>query len=197
MLSYHSAFLFAAAALLRGAASLDNGMAKTPPMGWRSWNLYGANVNQKLIEGIMDGMVKKTREVDGKPTSLCDLGYCDVGLDDNWQDCKSGSGGNHYHDSDGNPIVNLDKFADMKAMTDHAHGLGLKAGWYGNNCICSDQKTSDKKFYQGDITALRTFGFHGVVGHLPVQNCTCEPGAPPKLFCLPHMAIEGVLTRQK
>jgi len=137
----------------------ENGLAKTPPMGWRSWNLYGANVNQKLIEGIMDGMVKKSREVDGKPTSLCDLGYCDVGLDDNWQDCKAGTGGNHYHDSDGKPIVNLDKFADMKAMTDHAHGLGLTSGFYGNNCICSDQHTSDKKFYQGDVTALRTFGF--------------------------------------
>lgn len=33
--------------------------AQTPPMGWRSWNLYGANVNQTLIEGIMDGMVRK------------------------------------------------------------------------------------------------------------------------------------------
>jgi hypothetical protein len=44
-----------------------------------SWNLYGANVNQSLIQGIMDGMVSKARMVDGKPTSLCDLGYCDVG----------------------------------------------------------------------------------------------------------------------
>jgi hypothetical protein len=29
------------------------------PRGWRSWNLYGNNVNQSLITGIMDGMVKK------------------------------------------------------------------------------------------------------------------------------------------
>merc|ERR1712232_266573 len=143
----------------------DNGLAKLPPMGWRSWNLYGAKVNQKLIEGIMDGMVKKTRPADGEPdgeaTSLCDLGYCDVGLDDNWQNCKAGTGVNHYHDSDGNPIVNTDVFPDMKAMTDHAHSLGLTAGWYGNNCICSDQKTADRKFYEGDAKALRAFGFDG------------------------------------
>ncbi len=31
----------------------------------------------------------------------------------------------------------------------------------------------------------------GVVGHLPVQNCTCEPGAPPKNNIVSHMAIEG------
>ena len=38
---------------------------------------------------------------------------------------------------------------------------------------------------------------HGVVGHLQVQNCTCELGAPPKKHILPHIAIKGVLTRQK
>ena len=54
---------------------------RSPPQGWRSWNLYGNNVNQSLITGIMDGMVKKQTFGGGKPTSLCDLGYCDVGLD--------------------------------------------------------------------------------------------------------------------
>ena len=37
----------------------------------------------------MDGMISRSRSVDGVPTSLCDLGYCDVGLDDNWQACGS------------------------------------------------------------------------------------------------------------
>lgn len=141
------------------AVANDNGLARLPPMGWRSWNLYGAHVSQDLIMGIMDGMVKRTRLVDGKPTSLCDLGYCDVGLDDNWQNCKAGANGNHYHDADGNPVVNLQTFPDMKAMTDHAHSLGLTAGWYGNNCICSDHNSTDRKYYEGDVRAYRKFGF--------------------------------------
>lgn len=140
-------------------AANENGLARLPPMGWRSWNLYGHDVNQKLIEGIMDGMVKKSRMVDGKPTSLCELGYCDVGLDDNWQDCKAGANGNHYHDKDGNPVVNLEVFPDMKAMTKYAHDLGLTAGWYGNNCICSDHNSTDRKFYEGDVKAFRHFDF--------------------------------------
>ena len=54
----------------------DNGLAMTPPLGWRSWNLFGADVNQYLIESIMDGMVKRTRRDHlGQLTSLCDLGY--------------------------------------------------------------------------------------------------------------------------
>lgn len=149
------------AVLVPGAAANDNGLAALPPMGWRSWNLFGGNVKQELIEGIMDGMVSKKRKVDGVPTSLCDLGFCDVGLDDNWQDCNAGSGGNHYHDSHGNPVVNKDRFPDMKAMTDKAHKLGLTAGWYGNNCICGDQHSGDRKFYEGDMKALRAFGFDG------------------------------------
>lgn len=71
-------------------------------MGWRSWNLYGAQVTQDLIEGIMLGMTSKKRTVDGVPTSLCDLGYCDVGLDDNWQLCGSyGADEFTYHDETG------------------------------------------------------------------------------------------------
>lgn len=143
------------------ATANDNGLAKLPPMGWRSWNLFHLDVTQEIIEGVMDGMVSKKRSVDGEPTSLCDLGYCDVGLDDNWQNCKGGTGGNHYHDANGNPVINYDRFPDMKKMVDHAHDLGLTAGWYGNNCKCADGHTSEKKFYEGDAKALRQFGFDG------------------------------------
>jgi alpha-galactosidase len=47
----------------------------------------------------------------------------------------------------------------MKAMVDHAHKLGLTAGWYGNNCICSDHNSTAKKYYEGDVKAHRKFGF--------------------------------------
>ena len=89
--------------------AIDNGKGATPPMGWRSWNLYGHDVDQKLIEGIMDGMVKQRPLPDGSGTSksLCDLGYCDVGLDDNWQKCSPPGGvGARYHDPSGKPLVN-------------------------------------------------------------------------------------------
>ena len=138
-------------------------MALTPPMGWRSWNLYGENVNQELIETIMDGMVNRGRTVDGTATSLCDLGYCDVGLDDNWQKCGSyGEKKYTFHTDDGIPVVNTEIFPDMKSMTDKAHSLGLTAGWYGNNCICAEKFTDEDKFYEGDVKALIDFGFDGV-----------------------------------
>ena len=111
----------------------DNGLAQTPPLGWRSWNLYGANVNQTLIESIMTGMVKNKRKIwTGETKSLCDLGYCDVGLDDNWQSCGDAraASGMNYHDAEGNPIVNTERFPDFNKMTDYAHSLKLTSGWY-------------------------------------------------------------------
>jgi len=148
--------------LAASASAAENGLARLPPLGWRSWNLYGGNVNQTLIEGIMASMVRRSSRytVDGVPTSLCDLGFCDVGLDDNWQACgRHGEGGYTYHDEEGNPLVNSERFPSMKSMTSYAHSLGLTAGWYGNNCICSEKKTGDRRFYAGDVRAMREMGF--------------------------------------
>jgi len=131
-------------------------------MGWRSWNLYGANVNQEIIESQMTGISSRKRQVNGVPTSLADLGYSDVGLDDNWQLCgKYGPNGYTFHNADGFPIVNPARFPDFIAMTTYAHSLNLTAGWYGNNCICSDH-CSDITCYQGDVDAVIAYGFDSI-----------------------------------
>lgn len=130
-------------------------------MGWRSWNLFADRVNQSLMEQIMDGMVSRKRTVDGVQTSLCDLGYCDVGLDDNWQVCGSGQT-YEFHDDAGIPKVNEKTFPDFIGMTSKAHGLGLTAGWYGNNCICAEKHTATTAMYQGDVAALTLFGFDAI-----------------------------------
>lgn len=147
-------------------AGIDNGLARTPPLGWRSWNLYYDHVDQTLMMRSMEGLVSRGRLVDGKPTSLCDLGYCDIGLDDAWQACGKGSGGYQYHAQDSNgdwfPVVNTTRFPDMKAMTDKAHSLGLTAGWYHNNCICAETQNVTAEVYAGDVKALLAYGYDAV-----------------------------------
>ena len=56
-------YRIAAAGELR---ALDNGLAKTPPMGWNSWNKFACNVSEELIKQIADAMVS---------TSMKDAGY--------------------------------------------------------------------------------------------------------------------------
>jgi len=54
----------------------DNGLARTPPMGWNSWNRFGCNVSEQLIRSTADAMVA---------SGMRDVGYHYVVIDDCWQ----------------------------------------------------------------------------------------------------------------
>jgi len=154
--------LVSVAAVFELAFAINNGKGITPPMGWRSWNLFGDKVDQDLIQKQMEGMVSRKRTVNGVPTSLADLGYTDVGLDDAWQLCGSyGPNSYTYHEENGSPVIDYSKFPDFAGMTSYAHSLGLTAGWYGNNCICRDSCSTDA-CYEQDVKALVGLGFDSV-----------------------------------
>lgn len=152
-----------AAALSAGPAlGRADGLVLTPWRGWRSWNLFGLGVSQALLEEIQDAMVSRARTVDGVPTSLADLGYTDVGLDDGWQLDNSGPGGKGYHNASGWPLVNTTRFPSLGGMVARAHSLNLTAGWYANNCHDSEGGSGEPaplSRYLGDAAALRAYGF--------------------------------------
>lgn len=62
--------------LLTSILALDNGLGKTPPMGWNSWNRFGCNINETLIRQTADLLVS---------TGLAAKGYKYLNLDDCWQ----------------------------------------------------------------------------------------------------------------
>ena len=110
------------------------GLARTPPLGFRTWNAYQDRVDQGLMDEVMAAMVAK--QPDGR--SLADLGFRDVGLDDGWQSCGGpGSFNGSHHTITGDVLVNLTRFPNMTGMVDKAHSLNLTAGFYFNNCLCS------------------------------------------------------------
>jgi alpha-galactosidase len=45
-------------ALAAPAPMRDNGLARTPPMGWNSWNKFQGKVNDKVVREIADAMAK-------------------------------------------------------------------------------------------------------------------------------------------
>eukprot|EP00729_Bicosta_minor_P003463 gene3463-10664_t len=158
------------------AYALDNGLAVTPPMGWRSWNCYHGDVTDGKILLTVDAITAKNRMVDGVAHSMADLGYQHVGIDDGWQACGTGRVVNNktsFHDADGTPLVNKSKFPDLKAMVDYGHSKDVLMGWYENNCICMDSYTvaSDpvwaEKTYIGDVAQILDAGFDGV----KIDNC--------------------------
>ncbi|WP_435824023.1 glycoside hydrolase family 27 protein [Actinoplanes missouriensis] len=96
------------------AHALDNGVARTPPMGWNSWNTFGCNINEGLIRGMADAMVS---------SGMRDLGYQYVVVDDCWFNPNRDSAGNLQGDPSRFP-------SGMKALGDYLHGKGLKFGIY-------------------------------------------------------------------
>ena len=89
----------------------DNGLARTPPMGWNSWNKFAGRVDDASVRGMADAMVS---------SGMRDAGYVYINIDDTWE------GG---RDAQGNILTNK-KFPDMKALADYVHGKGLKLGIY-------------------------------------------------------------------
>jgi alpha-galactosidase len=88
-------------------------VARTPPMGWNSWNLFACKVRDAVVRAQADAMATN---------GMKEAGYTYINIDDCWQGKR---------DAQGN-IQGNEKFPDMKALTDYIHGKGLKAGIYSS-----------------------------------------------------------------
>jgi alpha-galactosidase len=77
------------------STGLSNGLGRTPPMGWRSWNCYHHEVTQEKMTIAANAMVDKSRGI-----SLLEAGYENCGLDDYYQACGTGAGG-LFHNASG------------------------------------------------------------------------------------------------
>lgn len=133
---------------------LNDGLARTPPMGWRTWNQFGIHINQTLMMQIVDSLVKP---INSSNVSFASLRYQDVGIDDAWQLCDSGV--NHgFHNTSGFPNINTAIFPDLQSFTSYAHTNNLTAGFYGNNCYCADHNNLVIDFI-GDVKTLVELNF--------------------------------------
>ena len=90
-----------------------NGLAKTPPMGWNSWNLFAGRIDDKTVREMADAMVT---------SGMRDAGYIYLNIDDTWEGDRDASG----------VIQTNNKFPDMKALADYVHSKGLKFGIYSS-----------------------------------------------------------------
>jgi alpha-galactosidase len=90
-----------------------NKLAKTPPMGWNSWNLFANKVDDKIVREMADAIVA---------SGMRDAGYVYVNIDDTWEGTR---------DPQGNLGSNK-KFPDMKALANYVHSKGLKLGIYSS-----------------------------------------------------------------
>jgi alpha-galactosidase len=91
----------------------DNGLVRTPPMGWNSWNKFAGRVTADDVRSMADAMASNGMKA---------AGYQYINIDDTWEGER---------DAQGN-IQSNNKFPDMKALADYVHGKGLKLGIYSS-----------------------------------------------------------------
>ncbi len=95
------------------ASAQTANLAPTPPMGWNSWNHFGAKVTDAAVRAAADAMVA---------SGMRDAGYVYINIDDSWEGKRDAQGNIHPNS----------RFPDMKALGDYIHSKGLKFGIYSS-----------------------------------------------------------------
>lgn len=88
-------------------------VAKTPPMGFNTWNNFACNVSQDIIQGVADAMATN---------GMKDAGYTYVNVDDCWEGSRDANGF----------ISATNKWtgSSLKSAADYVHSKGMKFGTY-------------------------------------------------------------------
>ena len=156
------------------AHALDNGLAKTPPMGFNDWNAFGCNVDEQLIKQTADYFVS---------SGLKGAGYNYVNIDDCWM--------THDRDAAGKLVPDPVKFPDgISGTADYVHSLGLKLGIY------EDAGTATCAGYPGSLgheaVDAQTFADWGV-DYLKYDNCNNAGSTTKEEYIARYSAMRDAL----
>jgi hypothetical protein len=131
--------------------------ARTPPMGWNSWNAFRTEVDEEKVLGAAQKLVD---------SGLARLGYVYVNVDDGWWLKR--------RTSDGRLLIRTRIFpsaarkggdSSFRPFTDRLHAMGLKAGLYsdiGRNACSQAYDLHSPNLPEGS-TAEREVGLYGHV----------------------------------
>lgn len=135
--------------------ALENGLARTPPMGWNSWNTFAGNIDETKIKGVIDVMVAN---------GMKDLGYIYVNLDDNWM-------ANPARDASGKLQADAKRFPNgIKALSDYAHAKGMKLGIYSDRGSMTCMNVPQSGGYGHEADDAKTYASWGI-DYLKYDNC--------------------------
>jgi alpha-galactosidase len=136
------------------AFALENGLARTPPMGWNSWNKFRCNVSEGLLREMADAMVS---------TGMRDAGYVYLNVDDCWHGAR---------DAAGNIQPDKKRFpSGMAALANYVHAKGLRLGIYsdagGKTCA---KRPGSLGFEEQDAAQYASWG----IDYLKYDWCNTE-----------------------
>ncbi|CAH0598358.1 unnamed protein product [Chrysodeixis includens] len=141
---------------------LENGLARTPPMGWMSWGYYMCGIkcegneskclNEDLVLSVADTFYDEGYQ---------EAGYEYIIVDDCWSE--------KARDRNGKLVADRKRFPrGMKFLADYIHSKGLKFGMYTNIAEVTCMRYPGSKNYLS--LDAQTFAEWGV-DYLKVDGC--------------------------
>ncbi|KAB5591401.1 hypothetical protein CTheo_5155 [Ceratobasidium theobromae] len=136
--------------LLGSAKAAENGLARTPQMGWNTWNKFACDISEDLILSAAKAVVS---------TGLKDVGY------ECWHAPARESG-------TGKPVADSTRFPNgIKHLSDNVHGLGLKMGIYSSaGTYTCGRRFGSLGYEEIDAKAYAEWG----IDYLKYDNCYNE-----------------------
>lgn len=156
--------------LLVGLCScLDNGLGRTPQMGWNSWNHFQCGINETLIRATAKTIAS---------TPLKKAGYVYVNMDDCWASFRD-KAGNIHPDPKAFP-------SGIAALASYVHSLDLKFGLYSDSgsSTCAGRPGS-LGFETNDAFSYANWS----VDYLKYDNCFGEGIIPEKKYPIMRDAL--------
>lgn len=146
--------------------ALDNGLARTPPMGWLTWERFRCNkdcVNDP-DNCIGERLIKQMAKVMATEGYL-EAGYQYIIIDDCWPARDRAA--------DGQLVPEPSQFPNgIKSLADYVHGLGLKFGIYEDYGTHTCAGFPGSKYYmQMDAETFASWG----VDYLKLDGCWSDP----------------------
>ncbi|KAJ3065503.1 hypothetical protein HDU98_011138 [Podochytrium sp. JEL0797] len=115
-------FFLVVACLAGTLSALDNGVGRTPAMGWNSWNRFACNINENMIRKQADALVS---------TGLAGLGYRYLNVDDCWQSRRDAT-----RKIEPDPLTFP---SGIKPLSDYIHSKNLLFGLYSSAGVATCQ----------------------------------------------------------
>ncbi|XP_011329403.1 alpha-N-acetylgalactosaminidase isoform X3 [Ooceraea biroi] len=128
--------------------ALENGLARTPPMGWLAWERFRCNTDCKNDPDncISDRLFRTMTDI-VVAEGYAAVGYEYINVDDCWLEKE--------RDLNGQLVPDRERFPyGMKSLSDYVHSKGLKFGIYED---------------YGNYTCA---GYPGILGYLEIDAAT-------------------------
>ena len=142
--------------------SADNGLARTPPMGWSSWNAFGRRFTEDVFYNTTDAMVAN---------GMRDAGYEYLNVDGGWW--NGSDTGTITRNGSGYATYNRMKYPHgITKVIDYIHSKGMKYGHYTDAGIaaCNHDAPMSEYYEPQDVDLFISWG----IDYIKVDACSTK-----------------------